>query len=123
MWITPEQEILQSHLGVGEARGAPLLGVRGVQDAVAPADREPEVRGDALLELDLDLRLLALRSLDVGDRRERQFVGHGGILDGEGGREESLPGDAVGPRDVDGDADRHHQPEYARERPFHDLLP
>ena len=113
----------------GLAAGLGLVWATVVWGHAFPARSEPRVGAVARtaptrVQIWFDGELEpAFSTLSVTDAAGTRVDRGDARVDGEGGREESLPGDAVGPRDVDGDADRHHQPEYARERPFHDLLP
>ena len=94
-----EEHVLQRHFHVVEA--VEQRGLVGVEELVGAGQRDAEVGGEALGDLGADVRLARRRvagRLDVRDRRQRQLVGHEGIVDAERRREEPLADEPVGLR-------------------------
>jgi len=98
----------------------------GVEDDERAGERDAEVGAEALREFAAQIelpgrgRLLGPPQLEIGDRRQRQLVGHERIVGGQGRRKEPLTDQPVGL----GRRRRHEQErERAREReesvPFH----
>ena len=113
-----EEHVLRGDFQIVEAaHGRALV---GIQHGEASGERDSEIGAEPLRELaaQADLlrrgRLLGAPELEVRDRRQRQLVGHEGIVGGQGRGKEPLADQAVSLGHVHG-RERERQREGARE--------